>query len=240
MPVSRKLRSTLKYGAGDRRALADALLAAKRDTYLATLTDLAESYGYELTEDGIQLSAEVERALRDEAVQNATRIVATFNREVDQFLDRNVDTPTEQLLADFDAWAEDRLSHKAPQIAVTEAYGPHADATLAFYVENGMEPDFEFGPHSEDEHSAECPVCQALEATNPHPLSRVLEVGKPHIACAQSWAALVDPEQLPDELHLGGVTGGLLGSDPLVNREGGQDEAVQFVTGASGDPAPAG
>jgi hypothetical protein len=239
VPVSRKLRSTLKYGAKDRRALADALLAAKVDTYIATLTDLAESYGYEVTDEGIQLSADVRAALRDEAVQNATSIVATFNREVDQFLDRNPDTPTDQLLADFDAWAEDRLSHKAPQIAVTEAYGPHADATLAFYVENGLEPEFEFGPHSEDEHPAECEVCQALEATNPHPLNRVLEVGKPHIACAQSWQALVEPDALPDELHLGGVVGGLLGADPLVNREGGHEEAVAFVQQSS-DPAAAG
>lgn len=213
----------------DRRALADDLLAVKRAVYVDTLRDLAESHGYEAPST-IQLSAEVERALRDEATEHAALMVRTFNDELAEFLERNRDLDERAVVDLYGTWATDRWEKRAEQIAVTESYGPHADASLSFYADNGLEPDYEFGIHAADDQPPECELCQALMETNPHPGSRVLEVGIPHIGCRQSWEAVgLDPEQLPEELRIGQSVAGIVGAEPLNMTLGGTSEAVEAV-----------
>lgn len=226
MPADRKLRAALRFGPQDRRDIADALYESKVETYRATLRDLAESYGYDVPED-ITLSRDVERALRDEAVARAASIVSTYNDELGSFLDRQGDRSRDEVLADYDAWVADRMTHKAEQIAVTEAYGPYTDATLAFFAENDLQPDFDFGGHGDD--APVCEVCRVLAETSPHPYDRVLEVGVPHIGCRQNWHPRVDVDQLPEELFLGGHVAGVVGADALVNAQGGHDEAVARI-----------
>jgi hypothetical protein len=228
--VDRSLLRALRWRAEDRRELAAAFLGHKIVVYRETLADLAASYGYELPEGGVELSDDVIAALRDEADDHAQIVTDTYNDDVAGFLERNADRPQAEVLADFEAWAGERAEGRSEITAVTEAYGPYTDATLAFFRENGIEPEFEFGGHEGDDPPI-CPVCQALEAGNPHPLERVLEVGSPHIGCRQSWHPLVDPNDLPDELHLGGVVGGTLGGDPLVNRAGSVEAAVESLSG---------
>jgi hypothetical protein len=232
--VSRALRSSLKYGAADRKGLAEAIYDAKRQVYVETLADLAEGHGYELDGDVI-LAPTVEAEIRAVAQEHARLIADSYNRDVDAFLDRNESLEKDALLDTFDAWSQDRLDQHADLIAVTEAYDAYTDATVSFYAENGLEPEYEFGGHPElGDADPACDLCQALEATNPHPHARVLEVGIPHVQCRQNWHALVDPENLPDVLTLGGQTGGVLGADPLNMALGGTDEAVQHVHDLAG------
>lgn len=226
MPASRQLRNALRFQRGDRQKLATALYESKRDTYVDTLRDLAESYGYDVPTD-VKLGRDVEAALRDEATDHARLIADTYNRELGDFLDRNGDEPYDRLIELYETWADERMEHKAEQIAVSEAYSAYTDATLSLFAENELEPEFDFGGHGDD--APACKVCEALAATSPHPLSRVREVGIPHIGCRQNWHPLIEPDQLPDELHIGGIVGGVLGADPLVNTEGGHDEAVAAI-----------
>lgn len=199
----------------------------KVKVYAATLEDLATSYGYELPNGGLTLTEDVLTALRNEADDNAQSIVDTFNEELRTFLDRNAERSDAEVLADFEAWAVERHEARAEQQAITEAYTPHADATVAFFAENGLEPEFDFGGHGDSD--SQCPICVALEETGPHPLSRVLEIGVPHIGCRQDWHPTIDANELPDELKLGGKTGGVLGAEPLRDKHGSQEAAVEFL-----------
>lgn len=225
--MARSLFRALRQTAADRRELAKLLYDGKVEVYKATLEDLATSYGYELTEGGIELSEDVLNALRDEADENAQSIVETFNSELRTFLDHNKSRDETEILTEFETWAANQHEARAEMRAVTEAYLPYADATLAFFAENGIEPDFDFGGHGDDD--PQCVICQALEEGNPHPMARVLAIGIPHIGCRQDWHPNVDANTLPDELKLGGRTGGVLGAEPLRDRAGSQEAAVQMV-----------
>lgn len=229
-----KLYRKLRWVAQDRRELADALLASKLAVYVSTLEDLVTSYGYDLPADGVELSDEVVAALSQEADDSATFIVDTYNEELRVFAGDNAELDDGDFITLYEQWAARRQEHKTEEWSITEAYSAHTDATLSFYRENGLEPEFEFGGHPElGDHPAECRICQTLEETSPHPLSRVLEVGKPHIRCAQNWHALIEPDQLPEELFVGTAVGGVLGQQDLSGRVGGVDAAVDFITGSA-------
>ena len=233
MPADRKLLSALRWTAQDRREIAEAIYATKVTTYIDTLADLALGYGYELPEGALRLAPDVDRGLKENATLQARRIVDTYNRELRGFLERNHGRPEVEVVDDYRAWMEDRSEHKSDEVAVQEAYSAYADAVAAFFVANDMDPLFEFGGHPEEgDEPPECDVCQALEATNPHPLSRVLEVGTPHIGCRQKWHALVEPDDLPEELVLPSSLAGIVGADPLNMRLGGDVAAADFITTA--------
>jgi hypothetical protein len=236
MTVTRRLRAALKMDATDRRELADRFYETKRQVYRDTLADLASGYGYDVPEDSLLLSEDIVRELRAESNDHARLMVETFNRDVDAFLDRQPeDMDTGQLLATFEDWAYDRAANRVEVTAITEAYSAYADATVSFAADAGIEPEYEFGGHPEEgDAPPECEICQALEATNPHPHSRVLEVGTPHPQCRQRWHPLIDPESLPDELNIGRTPGGLLGGEPLNMRTGGREEAVGEVQRLTG------
>jgi hypothetical protein len=225
--MARNLFRSLRQTAADRRELAKILYDGKVEVYKATLEDLATSYGYELTETGIVLGEDVLNALRDEADENAQSIVETFNSELRTFLAERRDADDAAVLTEFETWAAERHDARAEMRAITEAYLPYADATLAFFAENDLEPDFDFGGHGDDD--PQCEICQALEENNPHPMSRVLEVGIPHIGCRQDWHPNIDVNSLPDELKLGGRTGGVLGAEPLRDRAGSPAAAVEML-----------
>lgn len=237
MAVSKATRLSLRWGREEEDELADSFLEAKVYTYIETLEALAIGHGYELGQDEIELSDAVLLDLRREARRNAGRVVSTFNADLDTFLARSGDFDRETVLTLYDQWADDRAEKRAEVIAVTEAFPAHADATMAFYRDNGVEPTFTFGVHGPADAPAECVVCQALVDDSPHPLARVLEIGTPHIGCRQSWRADEEADgQLPDELVLGVSTAGIVGSEPLVNRTGDHASAAEFVRG---EPTPA-
>lgn len=226
----RQLRAALAHDEADERALVESFLEHKVLVYIDTLGDLADAYGYAIEDDEIVLSDDVIRALRDESRAHAKSVVATFNRELEQLLDRNAEKDRDDLLDLYETWAEQRADSRTTAIALTEAYSAHADATAAFFQAAGLEaePAFDFGGHPElGDSPPACAVCQALVDTNPHPLSRVLEVGTPHIQCAQEWHERdVDPDTMPDEIHLGAAVAGIVGRDALVNRAGNDHEAA--------------
>jgi hypothetical protein len=209
-------------------SLSDVLYLTKVRVYEDTLGELADSYGYE-SED-VQIGDEVARALSDEADQQAERITDSYNRALAAFVERVADEVTyEDAVAQLVTWSDNRDDSHAEVIGITEAFTAHADATVTFFRDNDVEVQFDFGEHGTDD-APQCPVCIALVARNPHPLERVLRVGNPHIQCRQTWHALVDEGALPDEVELGlrGVAG-IVGTDPLVNRTGGTQGAVQEV-----------
>jgi hypothetical protein len=209
----------------DDAALADTLYLWKLRAYSDTLAELADGYDFEV--EDITLSESIREALRAEAELRAQQINATFNGEVTSFIADIVDEASyEDAIESISAWSEARDADRSTLIGITEVYTAHADATLSFFRDAGIEADFDFGGHGDDH--AECVVCQALERGNPHPYERVVEIGTPHIQCRQRWHPLIDPDELPDELALGqGDPAGIVGNDSLVHRAGGQQAAVE-------------
>jgi hypothetical protein len=229
----RGLGKLLRLRPRDVREIASDFVSEKIGVYLDTLHDLADEFGYVPIQ--IDLSDEVLRPLVDEARQHARYIVDTFNGEMEAFLERNAERPAGEILQDFHAWAADRFDARGEQTAITEAYNAHADATVAFFAANEIPVEFDFGGHGDD--AAQCAVCQALEASGPHPLERVVELGNPHPGCRQEWHPRVpDDAQLPaeDDLQLGAAAGGLLGRQPLVIEHGNHDRAAAFVRDLAG------
>lgn len=218
----------LSYGDEEFDELADELYAYKRTVYIETLEDLADGHGFDVHDD-ITLSTEINEALGADAERQARRIIDTYNREVSEFVrERAAKTPAETV-DEFEDWSTTRAEQKAPVIAVTEAYAAHADATAGFYQDNGLDPDFDFGGHGDA--PPKCPICRALLEHGPHPLQRVLEIGQPHVRCAQQWHARINDDQLPDDLVLGqNAPAGILGPDTLLERAGGWDQAVNAIT----------
>lgn len=234
MAVSKALARALRWGREEREELADEFLDHKVFTYVETLGDLFREHGADISDDDIVLSDDILRALKREAIAHAGYVVETYNADLERFLARNGDLPREQLLATYDAWSADRADARAETIAVTEAYSAHADATIAFYEAQGAGGEYDFGAHPADDAPA-CEVCAVLEATNPHPVARVLAVGMPHINCRQNWRRRdVD---LPEELVVPTAPAGIVGSEPLVNRHGNDHVAAasQLVTGGLED-----
>lgn len=209
-------------------SLSDALYLHKARVYADTLGELADHYGFE-SED-VQLGEGVLQALSEESDTRAEQIVATYNRELDAFVRSQQEVSYEEAVANVIAWSHERDERRSDLISVTESYTAHADATIAFFLDNGLDDaEFDFGRHAPD-LPAECPICQSLEHRNPHPAHRVVEIGNPHPNCRQSWHPLIDPDQLPEEIIVGlGDVAGIVGGDSLIHRSGSQADAVQRV-----------
>lgn len=222
-------RLVTAFTRGDREIneLSDYLYLHKVRVYEDTLSEIADGYGYDATD--ISVSDAILEALSAESDKRATQIVGTYNRQMQNFVASMRAFPYEQAVGRLADWSDERDAKRAQLIAVTEAYSAHADATVSFFIDNGIDVEFDFGHHHGDA-PAECPICQALEARNPHPLDRVLEIGTPHPQCRQKWHALIDGEALPDEVRLGlGDAAGIVGRDSLIHRAGGQEGAVREV-----------
>lgn len=235
MPVSRKLRAALRWGEDEVTELAAELLDHKVFTYVETLSDLLDERGVEHAREDIVLSDAILKALRAESRLRARQIVNTFNTDLDGFLERNGELPRARLIDTYSAWASDRAQNRAELIAITEAYGPAADAQLAFAAANapeGLEPSYDFGGHGDDDPV--CDVCRELEQTSPHPHSRVLAIGNPHPGCRQDWHE-VDSDEHPEEYRLPTKPAGLVGAEHIVIREGGHEQAVDAIRGLVDD-----
>lgn len=212
--------------------LTETLFASKRRVYRRTLLEHATFLGYEITRP--QLSDAVERALRDEAADHARSIARTYNRELAAAAQRMGSAlPESELDAQLGRWARSRQRRRAPLIAVTEAYGPHADATLAFFRETGLGDEvlLEFGGHPElGDAPPACIICQAIVATNPHTPAEAAQIGTPHPNCRQHWhLARYDQAVLPATIDVGNAIAGIVGAESLLTRAGGREEARDFV-----------
>lgn len=216
-------------------ALADKLFEAKKRTYRKTLRELHQrNYGSEIR---VTLSAEIESTLRSEADANAGRIARTYHEELARFSSTLTPLPAERLDEAITQWRSVRDRKRAPLIAVSEVYPAHADATLSFFRDVGMEDlTFEFGGHPElGDADPACEICQTLAATNPHPLEDVVAIGTPHPNCRQSWRPQgVDGRELPVDPVLGQTPGGIAGRRSLVTRAGGRAQAVEFIEAQQG------
>lgn len=233
MAVSKRLRQSLRWGREELDELADSFLEHKLVAYIETLTDLFGEHGVDVTEQEIadELSDPILLALRAEAREHAGFVVESFNTDLDAFLARNEGLGRDELLDSYDAWSTGRSDARAEQIAITEAYSAHADATVAFWEANAEGGDYDFGGHPElGDDAPACPVCRALVDSNPHPVDRVREVGTPHIGCRQAWHRREG--ELGEELRIPEEPGGIVGSQALVNRHGNDHAAAaEFITG---------
>lgn len=219
MAVSKRLRQSLRWGREERIDFYEAFLETKIFTYVEALGELARELGYEIEDDEIDVSDDVLRALRDEAREHAAMVVQTYNRDLDEFLDRNRDLPRADLLRDYESWAESRADAKAETIATTEAYSAAAEATVGFFLDNGLlDAEFDFGGHGDDDPV--CEICEALRVTSPHPAERVISVGNPHIGCRQDWHPRVSEADLPEEVQLGRAPAGIVGAQHFLGQHG--------------------
>lgn len=229
MTPQEKARLLAAFTRGDAYvdALADSLYLVKLRVYADTLSALLDELGYE--NEGITLSPDIQEALDDEAFDHAERIAATYNRDLARFADSIAGLDYAHAVERVVEWSRQRDENRAQLIGITEAYPPAADATVAFFLDNGVETTFNFGAHVDDA-PAECPICMTLEARNPHSMDKMLRVGDPHPQCRQAWRPNVDPDELPDEVVAGlGTVAGIVGSESLITRAGSRDEAVRIA-----------
>ena len=220
-----RLLRALRRTRSDASELAVILFDRKVAVYLRTLRELVRRYRRRTT---VTLSPAVERVLRAEARDHARLIVRSYNDELKRVITRNGDKNITAIRALIEEWAALRHASRADLVAVTETYGPHADATLSFFAENDLHPEFDFGGHGDA--TPVCPICLAIQKRNPHPFERVVAIGTPHPGCRQDWHPLaVTSSVLPPELSLGGALAGIVGKPTLIERSGSQSAAVDAI-----------
>lgn len=223
-----KLVRSLLMSDADRTTLADDLYEARVETYVDTLVELAEELGFDLPTP-FDLSETILDALDAASERSADQIVNTYNERALTF-GQNLpdDISAAEARAAADAMAQLHWEKQAVNIATTEAYEAHHDATVHFFTANGLEPLWDFGGHG-DAHP-ECALCERLFRGGPWTTEVVQRVGVPHNLCAQSWHPRTDDADLPDQIVVGdGETGGIVGNDPLVIRAGGVDAALAIL-----------
>lgn len=207
--------------------LADKFYQAKASAYRNELVTLANRFG--LDRRRAVLSPQIRTALREEARSHAQLVVRTYNRLMVNELNRLSARPLapDEMVQSLAEYMRARGAVRSPMIAKVETATARLDAQLAFYRENGVEPQMDFvGP------SPQCPICVELLGSNPHTLERSIEVGYPHINCTHRWASRpVTAEQLregglqPGKISVGrGETAGIVGSGTWLERGGRGDQ----------------
>jgi hypothetical protein len=217
----------------DVEALRDRLRDAKITVYEQTLIDLSRKLGITTA---IDVSPDVKLALAIEAGNHARSIGETFNNDLVEYafrFGRALDE--DELRWSLQAWVENRNAQRAPLIAVTETYGPYADALMAGFIAAGLEDaEFDFGGHPElGDSPPECAICAELEKNGPWPVKTVIRIGTPHPACRQNWHPR-DLEKLVEQLRdknvqLGAQLAGIVGRRTLIDRAGGRRQAAQAI-----------
>lgn len=206
-------------------SLSDAMYLHKVRVYEDTLSGLLGQYGYD--DQDVQVTTEIAQALSDEADHRAEGIAATYNKQMEAFASGLADMDYAQAVETVRTWSIARDENRSAMHAIDAVYSAAADATALFAAAVSDAPEFEFGGHVGDA-PPECIVCQAIEATNPHPMDEVLRIGSPHPQCRQQWHPVLDPGALPDDIDLGlTAVAGIVGLDSLVQRAGGQQQAVE-------------
>lgn len=206
---------------------ADALYDAAARIYRRTILELAHEHG-QADRQQVYLSREVREALRAETLRTAKLMVDSHNRDLRDWIKRNSPgKPNALLVAEAISWERRRRATHAQYAAQTIAYTAHADATLSFWRDAGLEPEFDFGGHGDA--PPKCAICRALVETNPHPMVRVIEVGIPHPQCRQRWHTASKAE-LGGRTPLGRSVGGILnGRSTLIERAGGREQAAEAI-----------
>lgn len=217
--------------------LADRFYRTKLRVYRSTLRDLADRFTRNGAPKTIPLSDQVKEALRAEAEANARKVADTHNSAVASEA-MKIASPGDGrdragLERDLSVFGKKRMKERAEMIAVTEAYGPHADAIVSFFRDAGVDPIFEFGGHPEDAPPV-CVICQSIIAANPHSIEDVVTIGLPHPFCRQTWHPLFNPGDLPEDFNLGETLGGIIGQPTLIQREGGKQQAADAVVALRG------
>lgn len=222
----RELHGSLEFDTTDREAISDALYRYKVKVYENTLTALAEQMG---RAELVNVTSQVRRKLRAEADESAGVIVTAYNRDLRSFIAQHVDDDPVTILQRVDAWARNRAEARREKIAVTETYGPHADALAAVFLHNDMgDALFDFGGHGDADPA--CEICQVLKETSPHPVKVVVKIGSPHPNCRQTWHPVIDPGDLPPFFSLEPAdVAGIVGRQSLIQRVGGLKQAVRYV-----------
>lgn len=184
----------MRMSASDRRELAAVLYETKREVYVRTLNELADEHGYTGGAAVIAISRAVDRALRDEAADHAAKITDTFNAAfADWSRDLPVDITPAAAKDAYALWVDQRQEWSAPLVGVTEAASAHSDAVIAFYRDAGLpEPEYDFLTAAGG-REAECEVCRALIATNPHSADEVRALGTVHPNCFPPQTPVLAP-----------------------------------------------
>lgn len=212
--------------------LSDVFYRAKAREYRATLLGLSGRYGH--PRKRVLLSAEIREALRTEAREHARLVIRTTNAAIEAEAKRRNDLPPYLLARHLQNFVGERTRRRSPLIARQEAATARLDAEVAFYRENGIEPDFDFiGP------AAKCPVCKRLKSGGPWPIDVVVRIGQPHIGCTHHWKAraysaakLRAGGARPGRISAGrGAVAGIVGTDPLMHRHGTQDAMLAYLDG---------
>jgi hypothetical protein len=197
--------------------------------YRNTMLELLHRHG-EIGRSRVLLSPEIRSALLAQARADAARASRTINGLLDGKAARSKHLPADIFARELAGYMAERYRNRGPMLAMNETKIARLDALVAFYRENGSEPDFDFaGP------PPACPICKRLRKTQPHPLATVIRIGRPHINCRHEWKAktraqtgLRDGGIKPGAITAGrGLPGGLLGGEPLANLAGGHDAALE-------------
>lgn len=173
----------LAWDVEDVRRLSEKLFEAKRRVYRRTLLEQARFFGYDVPRP--RLSDELVEGLRREARDHAAVIATTYNRELRRHAARvGPAIPRERLQPALRRWTNARSRKRARMVAITEAYSAHADATLTFFRDLGIDVMLEFGGHPElSDAPPACPICIAIAAGNPYTLAEAAAIGTPHPQC---------------------------------------------------------
>lgn len=214
--------------------MATRLYQAKQHVYLEAIRDVAQQLG--ILPLPTELAPAVLAPLNIESRQHSRSIVKTFNKELAEYAFSHGRLLDEgELGTTLRAWIDNRNATRAGMIAVTETYGPYADAIMASFRDAGLEDaKFDFGGHPElGDEPPECIICAALEAKSPHPLAMVVKIGNPHPNCRQAWHA-VNPVALRARLTdksvvLGRKPSGIVGKSSLIHRAGSREAAARAI-----------
>lgn len=212
--------------------LADRLATIKTDAYKRTLVGLLRHHGEDRKR--VTLSQPIRQAITEESELHARFAVQTLNRMIERWAKRNSFLPREQFAQGLNAFIRERGATRGRVVGEMAPLTARLDAEVAFYRENGVEPEFEFaGP------PAVCDLCKVLKATGPHSIDKVMEVGYPHLNCTHHWVATTRATEAlraggikPGQITAGlGPPSGILGSRAMVDRLGGSDAALSSLTG---------
>lgn len=223
MSLRSDLIAALEFGPDEVRPLANRLAIRKIAVYRATLQRLADAHDLPKP----VLSSRILSELYIEATNDAENIIGGHNDRLPKLVDSALeyaDGDTQTALVVIEELLHDRAEKQAPVVAVTGLYSSHADATLAFHLNAGLRPLYDFGGHGDADPA--CALCVAIRDRNPHPADRVIAIGAPHHRCAQQWHP-VGPVDMPTDYVPGnGGTIGIVGERTLERRHGSLKAAI--------------
>lgn len=224
------LVAAAKLGDADILRLADRLYEIKAKTYRDTLLGKLRQHGED--RQRVTLSPEIREALAHEAQTQARFSVQTMNRMIDRWAKRNTDLDRGAFARGLTEFIRERGATRGRVVGGMAPLTARLDASVEFYRENGVEPEFEFaGP------PAKCELCRRLKATGPHSIETVMDVGYPHLNCTHTWRATTRADEAiraggirPGKITAGlGAPAGILGTKAMIDRIGSTEAAADRI-----------